>query len=121
MQQPTPEPTERELSPHEGPSGNRHVNVAEDSITYPEPPKNVDSAPFYVLSTLFDRLQNERKPDKRRRLLDTWFNVCINLLLFVTTPEICSTSIGVERKAMISIQCSGSCYHRRIVNVLYMG
>lgn len=48
---------------------------AEDHpVEYPAPPQNNGSAPFYVLSALFDRLQNERKPDKRRRLLATWFN-----------------------------------------------
>jgi len=43
--------------------------------SYPDPPHNGGSAPFFVLSALFDKLQNERKPEKRRKLLDTWFNV----------------------------------------------
>ncbi|KAJ3559037.1 hypothetical protein NM688_g581 [Phlebia brevispora] len=78
MQQPTPAPTERGSPPLQAARSSRsHDNVvaAEDHpITYPEPPKNVGSAPFYVLSSLFDRLQNERKPEKRRKLLDSWFN-----------------------------------------------
>lgn len=74
MQQPTPEPTERG-SPPRG-NGLRDAVFTEDHpVPYPNPPKNVDSAPFYVLSALFDRLQNERKPAKRRKLLDSWFNV----------------------------------------------
>ena len=50
--------------------------AAEDHpIEYPVPPQNEGSAPFYVLSALFDRLQNERKPDKRRKLIASWFSV----------------------------------------------
>ncbi|KAI0642168.1 ATP dependent DNA ligase domain-containing protein [Trametes meyenii] len=43
-------------------------------IVYQAPPQNKSSAPFHVLSALFDRLQNERKPEKRRKLLSSWFN-----------------------------------------------
>ena len=78
MQQATPAPTERGSPPRGQPKqedDNADGNIPDDD--YPEPPKNVDSAPFYVLSTLFDKLQNERKPEKRRKLLDSWFNVCI--------------------------------------------
>ena len=42
---------------------------------YPAPPKNKGSAPFHVLVALFERLQTERKPEKRRKLLASWFNV----------------------------------------------
>jgi hypothetical protein len=31
-----------------------------------------------VLVGLFEKLQNERKSDGRRRLLDAWFNVCLS-------------------------------------------
>lgn len=41
------------------------------------PPENKETAPFSVLSSLFDRLQGERKPEKRHRLLNSWFNVCL--------------------------------------------
>lgn len=44
-----------------------------DEDTYPEPPRNFGSAPFSVLAELFDKLQDERKHEKRRRMLDTWF------------------------------------------------
>lgn len=44
---------------------------------YPDPPKNRDSAPFSVLSALFDKLQNERKPERRRKMLDVWFTVSV--------------------------------------------
>lgn len=84
MQQATPAPTEGGSSPRAQPrqeNVNADVTVPEDD--YPEPPKNVDSAPFYVLSTLFDKLQNERKPEKRRKLVDSWFNVCTDLLVAV--------------------------------------
>jgi DNA ligase 4 len=75
MQQATPVPTEDRSSPP--PESTQTTAAAEDHpVEYPVPPQNIGSAPFYVLSALFDRLQTERKPDKRRRLLDTWFNVC---------------------------------------------
>ena len=80
MQQPTPAPTERGESPPAASSKGRardNVASAEDHpIDYPEPPKNVDSTPFYVLATLFDYLQNERSFEKRRKHLQRWFNVC---------------------------------------------
>ncbi|KAI0091679.1 DNA ligase 4 [Irpex rosettiformis] len=77
MQQPTPAPSEYRSSPPPFPavSQTQPVAVAEDhQIEYPSPPQNIGSAPFYVLSSLFDKLQIERKPDKRRKLLDSWFN-----------------------------------------------
>jgi DNA ligase-4 len=42
---------------------------------YPEAPQNRGSAPFSVLSGLFDKLQNERKPDKRKKFISAWFDV----------------------------------------------
>ncbi|KAI0821590.1 DNA ligase 4 [Irpex lacteus] len=76
MQQPTPAPSEYRSSPP--PTENEtqpEVAAAEDHpIEYPSPPQNIGSAPFYVLSSLFDKLQSERKPEKRRKLLDSWFN-----------------------------------------------
>ncbi|KAI0741954.1 ATP dependent DNA ligase domain-containing protein [Daedaleopsis nitida] len=62
--QPTPAPSSPPASPP----------AAEDATTYPAPPKNKGSAPFHVLAALFERLQTERKPDKRRKLLASWFN-----------------------------------------------
>ncbi|KAI0766955.1 DNA ligase 4 [Trametes elegans] len=43
-------------------------------IEYPPPPQNKGSAPFRVLVALFEKLQSERKPEKRRKLLASWFN-----------------------------------------------
>jgi hypothetical protein len=42
---------------------------------YPAPPQNKKSPPFHILAGLFDRLSAERKPDKRRRMLSSWFDV----------------------------------------------
>ncbi|KZT27881.1 ATP-dependent DNA ligase [Neolentinus lepideus HHB14362 ss-1] len=67
MQQPTPAPSSPPGSP--GPS-----KMKGERMIYPAPPQNVGSAPFSVLTGLFDKLQNERKPDRRRKLLDAWFN-----------------------------------------------
>jgi DNA ligase 4 len=47
------------------------------SKDYPEPPKNRDSPPFGVLAKLFDKLSNERKQERRRRILATWFEVSL--------------------------------------------
>ncbi|KAJ7077844.1 DNA ligase IV [Mycena belliarum] len=42
--------------------------------TYPTPPQNMGSAPFGILVALFEKLQNERKQDRRKKLISTWFN-----------------------------------------------
>ncbi|TFK51779.1 ATP-dependent DNA ligase [Heliocybe sulcata] len=68
MSQPTPAPSSPSRSV--GPSA---AEIKEEAV-YPAPPQNVGSAPFTVLAGLFDRLQNERKPERRRKLLDKWFN-----------------------------------------------
>ncbi|KAH9975651.1 ATP dependent DNA ligase domain-containing protein [Russula compacta] len=49
-----------------------NLNLADNA--YPEAPQNHGTAPFSVLSGLFDKLQNERKPEKRRRFLSSWFD-----------------------------------------------
>lgn len=66
MMQPTPAPT--------SPPGSPRPNHDEETIVYPPPPKNNGSAPFSVLAELFEKLSTERKPERRRRLLDVWFN-----------------------------------------------
>ena len=74
--QPTPAPSSpgRDSPPLRQSSPGATV-VEDHPVEYPDPPQNNGSAPFHVLSALFDRLQNERKPDKRRKLLGSWFNV----------------------------------------------
>jgi DNA ligase-4 len=65
------------LAPSSRPGSPSHItreDVGEQTI-YPAPPQNVDSAPFSVLVALFEKLQAERKPERRRKLLDAWFNV----------------------------------------------
>ena len=104
MQQATPAPTERGSPPRGQPKqedDNADGNTPDDD--YPEPPKNVDSAPFYVLSTLFDKLQNERKPEKRRKLLDSWFNVCIKprRRVYLQSEVSYFSSTGVKRRGTI--------------------
>ena len=71
MMQPTPAPT----SPPSSPKPHEEEPKAEDPYTYPAPPDNRGSAPFHVLVALFVKLQNEKKPDRRRRMLAAWFNV----------------------------------------------
>jgi DNA ligase-4 len=79
---PTPAPTTPGNSPkkpqhseNEGPDFNLPDN------TYPEAPHNHGTAPFSVLAGLFDKLQNERKPEKRRRFMRAWFDVRCHVFL----------------------------------------
>ena len=73
MMQPTPAPTSAPSSPRRG------AEPVLETPTYPHPPENIGSPPFGVLVGLFQKLQNERKPNRRRRLIDAWFTVCPNL------------------------------------------
>ncbi|KIM44920.1 hypothetical protein M413DRAFT_442894 [Hebeloma cylindrosporum] len=65
--QPTPAPTSAPSSPGPQPQPVNETN------TYPAPPQNVESAPFGILVGLFEKLQNERKQERRRKLIDAWF------------------------------------------------
>ncbi len=81
---PTPAPTTRSSSPLQS----SHLPEPQyPDNTYPEAPQNRGTAPFSVLSGLFDKLQNERKPDKRRKFLSAWFDV--RLVLSFREP-VCS-------------------------------
>jgi len=67
------------------------------------PPQNVDTAPFSVLVKLFQRLQVERKHDKRRKMLDSWFSVCLSGLLL----HAAHSDIALEiTKGLRSVPCS---------------
>ncbi|KAK0238686.1 DNA ligase 4 [Armillaria nabsnona] len=67
MMQPTPAPTSAPGSPQPAPEESQVISM-------PEPPQNVGSAPFGILVGLFERLQIERRRDKREKLLSSWFN-----------------------------------------------
>ncbi|KAF8347685.1 DNA ligase 4 [Amanita rubescens] len=68
MMQPTPAPTTPPRSPQQ-----TQGNDQRETEAYPPPPQNTGSAPFSILVALFEKLQIERKHDRRRRLLETWF------------------------------------------------
>ncbi|OSD05522.1 DNA ligase 4 [Trametes coccinea BRFM310] len=70
MQQPTPAPS----TPPHSQSLPPAVAAEDHPVVYPAPPQNKGSAPFHVLVALFEKLQTERKPEKRRKLLSSWFN-----------------------------------------------
>ncbi|KAG9307900.1 hypothetical protein JVU11DRAFT_12944 [Chiua virens] len=76
--QPTPAPSSRPGS---------FEPISEDNI-YPAPPQNKGSAPFSVLAGLFAKLSTERKPGRRRHLLDVWFNVSCSLCLYPTDIQV---------------------------------
>ncbi|KAI9440740.1 ATP dependent DNA ligase domain-containing protein [Lactarius indigo] len=69
---PTPAPTTPGRSPPPPSSQLPEVQYTDDS--YPEAPQNRGTTPFSVLSGLFDKLQNERKPEKRRKFMSSWFD-----------------------------------------------
>lgn len=69
---------------------------------FPPPPENKETAPFSVLSSLFDRLQGERKPEKRHRLLNSWFNVCSQFVPCYE-PELIDPAALAERERLQSI------------------
>ncbi|PFH51893.1 hypothetical protein AMATHDRAFT_74590 [Amanita thiersii Skay4041] len=66
--QPTPAPSTPPRSPRLG-----KVSDPVDTETYPVPPQNTGTAPFSILAGLFEKLQVERKHDRRRKMLDSWF------------------------------------------------
>ncbi|KAF9462872.1 DNA ligase 4 [Collybia nuda] len=69
MMQPTPAPTSAPNSP-----GPQHdVKPLTDSSGL-VPPQNMGSAPFGILVGLFEKLQTERKQDRRKKMIDAWFN-----------------------------------------------
>ena len=50
-----------------------NLNLSDSA--YPEAPQNHGTAPFSALSGLFDKIQNERKPEKRKKFMSAWFDV----------------------------------------------
>ncbi|KAJ7355365.1 DNA ligase IV [Mycena albidolilacea] len=63
--QATPAPTSAPNSPEP---------QQDEETKFPPPPHNTGSAPFGILVALFEKLQNERKQDRRKKLMSTWFN-----------------------------------------------
>ncbi|KAF8074989.1 DNA ligase IV [Lyophyllum atratum] len=71
MMQPTPAPSSAPNSPKSQP----HALTQENEVPgHAAPPMNTGSAPVGVLVGLFDKLQSERKHDRRRKLVEAWFN-----------------------------------------------
>ncbi|KAG6866563.1 DNA ligase (ATP) [Blastosporella zonata] len=66
--QPTPAPSSAPNSPKSQPI------QAEGEEELKAPPQNTGSAPFGILAGLFEKLSNERKHDRRKKLIDAWFN-----------------------------------------------
>ncbi|KAG5353805.1 hypothetical protein C0989_001922 [Termitomyces sp. Mn162] len=66
--QPTPAPSSAPNSPKSQPT----QIEAEEQLK--PPPQNMGSAPFGVLVGLFEKLSNERKHERKKKLIDAWFN-----------------------------------------------
>ena len=79
---PTPAPT----TPRNSPPPSSQLLQSSNPEDYPEAPQNRGTAPFSVLSGLFDKLQNERKPDKRKKFLSAWFDVRLMLSFGQSRP-----------------------------------
>ncbi|KAL0953631.1 hypothetical protein HGRIS_004836 [Hohenbuehelia grisea] len=102
MMQPTPAPSSAPGSPSRE-IANEDVTEPQESMTYPAPPQNVGSAPFAVLAGLFDKLQSERKPERRRKLLDAWFThwreekgYDLYPVLRLILPQACTPVLTIE-------------------------
>ena len=80
------------------------ATTAETGDNFPPPPENKETAPFSVLSSLFDRLQGERKPEKRYRLLNSWFNVKLYVPFFYVLNLINFVALA-KRERIQSIPC----------------
>lgn len=117
---PTPAPTTPGSSPQLQKSQLPETEVPAYKLpdnAYPEAPQNHNTAPFSVLSGLFDKLQNERKPEKRRRYLSAWFDVRLHIILQKELPlRWGMSSTGVRRLATISTPSYGSFCHKKIGN-----
>ncbi|KAG6886218.1 DNA ligase (ATP) [Termitomyces sp. T159_Od127] len=66
--QPTPAPSSAPNSPRS------QTAQGEDEEQPKPPPQNMGSAPFGVLVGLFEKLSNERKHERKKKLIDAWFN-----------------------------------------------
>jgi hypothetical protein len=64
-----------------GEESNAVVPVLEATSDYPPEPQNFGETPvFGTLTLLFEAMQNERRQDKRRLMLEKWFQVGIPLV-----------------------------------------
>ncbi|KAM6496937.1 DNA ligase IV [Amanita muscaria] len=71
MMQPTPAPTTPPRSPKQSEIGQK--DEQDEGDTYPAPPRNTGTAPFSILVGLFEKLQSEKKHDRRKKSLEAWF------------------------------------------------
>jgi len=81
------------------------ASSTEVDINFPPPPQNKETAPFAVLSSLFEKLQGERKPEKRQRLLNSWFNV-YNLAVFCCVLKLIDLVALAKGERIRPISCS---------------
>lgn len=86
--QATPSPT---ASPHTSPG--KDLQPERVTPVYPAPPLNATSPPFGVLVGLYNKLQSEKKPEKRRKALAGWFNVCRFSHLILLSQYILSSAV----------------------------
>ena len=89
-------------APSSPPRSPVNIEPPVEAAKYPSPPQNTSSAPFGVLVGLFEKLQAERKHDRRRKLIDAWFTVR-HPPAYSVTEIYGMLSIGGKRKAMTYI------------------
>lgn len=71
-------PSGSEIDDHD-PQDLLHVE-GKDKALPPEPQNFGESPPFGALTLLFDTLLAERRQEKRKFVLERWFNVCLIIL-----------------------------------------
>jgi hypothetical protein len=67
-----------------------------DKALPPEPQNFGESPPFGALTLLFDTLLSERRQEKRKFVLERWFNVCMSLLVVLL-------SVAILRRRLVLI------------------
>ena len=106
------------------PSMSRATSLGEDIAgedgAYPEPPKNWGKTPaFGALASLYNKLSRERQHDKRRKAIDTWFEVRCVCCSRRSTAHLSDNSNGAGWSGLTFTPSYGYSSPTRTANALY--